>query len=201
MPFEHHAELLGESAARAAAQQRTLALIVAALIGAFLVMQAVSTRWSMALAMLLSLPMALSGGVLAALIGGGVLTLGSLFGFFALLTIAVRNAFVTIRHMHHLEYEEGESFDIKLVNKGSSDRFAPILITAITTFVALLPILFAGNSAGLEMVRPMAVVMLGGLITTTIYNLMVVPALYLRYGHVSEPEFVDHPIPSLQAAD
>ena len=201
MPFEHHAELLGESAARAAAQQRTLALIVAALVGAFLVMQAVSTRWSMALAMLLSLPMALSGGVLAALIGGGVLTLGSLFGFFALLTIAVRNAFVTIRHMNHLEYEEGESFDIKLVNKGSSDRFAPILITAITTFVALLPILFAGNSAGLEMVRPMAVVMLGGLITTTIYNLMVVPALYLRYGHVSEPEFVDRPIPSLQAAD
>jgi Cu/Ag efflux pump CusA len=172
-PLEHHAELLKESAVRADARQRTIYFVIAALLGIFLLLQAASQKWSMAALTFITLPMALAGGTVAALLGGGVLTLSALFGF--------------------------------LGSQGAGERFGPILTTAITTILALLPFLLLGNIAGHEVVRPLAVVMIGGLVTATLYNLLVVPALYLHYGQVTETEFVDalHKVrePGLQAAD
>lgn len=204
-PLEHHAELVAESAERAVAQQRTLYMVVAALLGIFLLLQAVSQKWSMAALTFVTLPMALAGGAVAALLSGGTLSLGALFGFLAILAIALRNVFAQIQHFHYLEQELGQSFGADLVSRGAGERFGPILTTAITTILALLPFIFLGNSAGHEVVHPMALVIIGGLVTSTIYNLLVVPALYLRYGQVTETEFVDalHKArqPGLQAAD
>ncbi len=204
-PLEHHAELLTASADRAAASQRTLYLVVAALMGIFLLLQAISQKWNMAALTFLTLPMALAGSTVAALLGGGVLTLGAFFGFLAVLAIALRNTFATIKHFHNLERDDSLSFGANLVSRGASERFGPILMTTITTILALAPFIFLGNIAGHEVVRPMAIVIVGGLVTATLFNLLVVPALYLRFGLVTETEFVDalQKVPSagLQAAD
>ena len=131
---------------------------------------------------------ALTGGVLAVLAGGGIISLGSLVGFLAVLAIAARNGILLINHYQHLERNEGEPFGPELVVRGTRERFAPILMTAAATGLALLPLVILGNIAGLEIVHPMAVVILGGLVTSTLLNLFVVPALYLRFGSSPEPE-------------
>jgi Cu/Ag efflux pump CusA len=125
--------------------------------------------------------MALSGGVLAALIGGGVLTVGAIFGFFTLLAIAVRNGLVLIAHLQRLAQDEDGEIGPEIVLRGARDRVAPILMTALVTAVALLPMLIGGSIAGNEMLSPMAIVILGGLVTSTLLNLFIVPALYLRW--------------------
>lgn len=190
-PLEHHVELLAESAARAAARQRTIYFAIAALFGIFLLLHAASQKWGMAALTFVTLPMALAGGAVAALLSGGVLTLGALFGFLAVLAIALRNAFALIKHFHHIEQETAQPFGADLVSRGASERFGPILTTAVTSILALAPFIFLGNIAGHEVVRPMATVIIGGLVTATLYNLLVIPALYLRYGHVTDTEFVE----------
>jgi CzcA family heavy metal efflux pump len=186
-PLEFHAEVLGASAERQAAEQRILAVVLVALLGIFLLLQAALGSWRLATAAFLTLPMALAGGVLAALAGGGILSLGSLFGFLAVLGIAVRNGIVLIGHFRRLEQQEGESFGPELVLRGARERLAPILMTAFATALALVPIVIFGDIAGLEMVYPMAVVILGGLVTSLLLNLFIVPALYLRFGASPAP--------------
>lgn len=185
-PLEHHAEVLGASPEQQAAGQRMISLVVVAVLGILLLMQASYENWRLALVTLLTLPVALAGGVLGALISGGVLSLGSLFGFFAVLGIAVRNGMVLIRRFQDLEQQEGETFGPALVLQGARERLAPILMTALATAALLLPVLLGGDIAGYEIVRPMAIVILGGLITSTVLNLFVVPALYLRFGYSPE---------------
>jgi Cu/Ag efflux pump CusA len=185
-PLEYHAEVLGESVERQAAQQRMLGVVVAAVIGIFLLLQAAFGSWRLAFATLLTLPMALAGGALAAFAGGGVLSLGSLCGFLTVLGIAVRNNIVMTNHFHHLELREGEMFGPQLVLRGARERLAPLLMTALTTAAALLPVVLFGDIAGHEIVRSTAIVTLGGLVTATLLNLFVTPAVYLRFG--SSPE-------------
>jgi Cu/Ag efflux pump CusA len=187
-PFEFHTEVLGASADQQAARQRMIGIVVAAAIGAFLLLQALYRSWRLAFVTFLTLPVALAGGVLAALIGGGVLTLGSLFGFLAVLGVAVRNGVVTITHLQHLEQFEGETFGPELVLRGARERLAPILMTALATGLALLPLVIGGDKAGTEIIRPMAVVILGGLVTATLLNLFIIPILYLRFGYSPAPE-------------
>jgi Cu/Ag efflux pump CusA len=126
--------------------------------------------------------------VLAVLVGGGTITLGSIAGFVAVLGIAVRSEVLLIRHYQHLERREGERFGPDLVVRGTRELLAPILMTALATATIFAPFVIVGDAAGLEIVRPMAVVILGGLLTSTLLNLVVVPATYLRYGFVSRPD-------------
>jgi CzcA family heavy metal efflux pump len=182
-PLEYHAELLGEYAERQAAQSQLLGLALAALIGIFLLLQAAFGSWRLATLLMVTLPMALVGGVLAALLGGGVLSIGSLVGFVTVLGIAARNGIMLINHYQHLEREEGEPFGPELVLRGARERLSPILMTSLAAGLALLPLVVAGDRPGHEIEHPMAVVILGGLITSTLLNLLVVPSLYLRFGH------------------
>ncbi|MFN8445744.1 MAG: efflux RND transporter permease subunit [Caldilineaceae bacterium] len=202
-PLEHHVELLDESATRAAARQRMIGFVLAALVGIFLLAQAISNKWSLAAVMLISIPMSLTGGLLAAFLTGGTLTIGSYFGLFAVLALALRHAFVMIQHFHQMEQQPGHHFGFELVLQGATERLGAIVTTTITAILALLPFIVLGNIAGHEVVRPMAIVIVGGLITSAVLNLFVMPALYLRFGHVSEPEFNDASLRthSLQAAD
>ena len=178
-PLEYHAELLGEYAERQAAQSRLLGFALAALIGIFLLLQAAFGSWRLASLLMVTLPMALVGGVLAALLGGGVLSIGSLVGFVTVLGIAARNGIMLINHYQHLEREEGEPFGPELVLRGARERLSPILMTTLVIALALLPLIVAGDRPGLEIVRPMAIVILGGLITSTLLTLFVLPILYL----------------------
>ena len=181
-PAEYHAELLGEYAAREESRRRLLTLAGFALVGIFLLLYVDFGSARLAGLVFVTLPFALVGGVLAALLSGGVLSLGSLVGFVTVLGIAARNGIMLISHYRHLHEVEGVPFGRELILRGAEERLAPILMTALVTALALLPVVMAGSSAGHEIEHPMAVVILGGLFTSTLLNLLLLPALYERYG-------------------
>ena len=178
----YHPEFLGEYAERQAAEGRLLLFAFAAVIGIFLLLQASFGSTRLAVLSFLCLPSALVGGVLAAWVGGGVISLGSLVGFFTVLGIAARNGIMMINHFQHLERYEGEEFGPALVIRGARERLSPILMTALATGLALVPLAIAGDLPGHEIEHPMAIVILGGLFTSTLLNLFVVPSLYLRFA-------------------
>jgi CzcA family heavy metal efflux pump len=178
-PVEYHAEVLGGYADKAANRQRTWALVGAAAIAILLLLQAAFGSWRLASLLILILPLAPVGGVLAAIVSGGAISLGSLVGLFAVWALAARNGIQLIKHYQHLEQDDGEPFGVGLVLRGTSERFAPIVKTALATALAVLPLVFLGNIAGLELLHPLAVVVLGGLVTSTLLSLFVIPALYL----------------------
>ncbi len=189
-PLEYHAEVLGGYAEQQAAQNRLLILVIAAAIGMFFLLQAAFGSWRLAAVSFVTLPSALVGGVIAALLGGGVLSLGMLGGLLAVFGIAVRNGILLITHYQHLERYEGETFGPALVLRGSRERLAPIVTTAVVTALVLLPFIVFGNSPGLEIVAPMALVILGGLITSTLLSLFVAPVVYLQFGSSPAPEML-----------
>jgi CzcA family heavy metal efflux pump len=181
-PLEFRAELLGEFAERQAAQRRLLVFAIGAAIAVFLLLQASFASWRLATLSFLTLPIALVGGVLAAYLGGGVITLGSLVGFLTVLGIVARNGIMLISHYQHLEQFEGEPFGPGLVIRGARERVVPIMMTVFTTGLVLIPLILAGQVPGNEIEHPMAIVILGGLITATLLNLFVVPVLYLAFA-------------------
>lgn len=190
-PLEYRAELLGEYAELDAAMDRVFAYAIAAAIGIFLILQVFFRSWRLATAVFLTLPMALSGGVLAAFLNTGdtgrFISFGSIMGFIAVLGIVVRNSIMMIGRYRDLE-SEGEHFGADLVQRATRERSAPILMTALATALAFLPLALFGNIAGLEILNPMVIVALGGLITGTIYTLAGIPALYMLFGAAREPE-------------
>jgi Cu/Ag efflux pump CusA len=124
-------------------------------------------------AVLLDPAVGAGGRVLAAWLGDGIISLGSLVGF---------NGIMLINHYQHLEQFEGETFRPEMVLRGARERLSPILMTALATGLALVPLVAAGDIPGHEIEHPMAVVILGGLVTSTLLNLFIVPTLYLRFG-------------------
>jgi CzcA family heavy metal efflux pump len=179
----YHVELLGEYKERQAAQSRLLESAVIAGLLILLLLQASFRHWRLAILTFLTLPMALVGGVLAAWIAGGIISLGSLVGFFTVFGIAARNGILLINHCQHLEEREGMAFGRALVLRGARERLSPILMTSLATGLALVPLVVLGSRPGHEIEHPLAVVILGGLVTSTLFSLFVVPSLYLRFGH------------------
>jgi CzcA family heavy metal efflux pump len=180
-PLEYHAEVLTETTGEEISRGQMIAFAIAAAIASFLLLQAAFRSWRLAVLALLTLPVALVGGVVAALIDGAELSLGALIGFLALFGLAARTGVVLVRHFQDLEHE-GESFGPELVERGARERLAPILTSAAATALVMLPFVIAGAMPGLEIVHPMAVVVLGGLVTATLLSLFVLPTLYLRFG-------------------
>jgi CzcA family heavy metal efflux pump len=187
-PLEYRAELLGEYAERLEAQNRVIAFAVAAGIVILLLMQAFFRSWRLALLVFVTLPVALVGGVVAALATtGGLLSLGGMMGFVAVLGIAVRNSITLVSRYRQLESTDA-AHGAALVQRATQERAAPVLMTAIVTALVFLPFAFAGTIPGLEFAHPMALVVLGGLITSTALTLVGVPALYLLFGASREAE-------------
>jgi CzcA family heavy metal efflux pump len=178
----YHAEVLGEYAARAESQRRLVALGFVSLLCILLVLHVDFGSGRMVAMVALTIPFALIGGVAAVFLTGGVLSLGSLVGFVTVLGIAARNGIMLISHYRHLEQVEGVPFGWDLVIRGAEERLSPILMTALVTSLALVPIVLGGDRSGHEIEHPMAVVILGGLVTSTILNVFLLPAIYLRYG-------------------
>jgi len=186
-PAGYYPELLGEYTERLNAQRRLLAFSLVAVIAVFLLLHASFGSARLATVSFVLLPAALVGGAIAAYAGGGVISLGSLVGFLTVLGISARNGILMINHFQHLEREEGEPFGVGLVLRGAHERLAPILMTATTTGLALVPLAVAGQIPGNEIEHPMALVILGGLVTSTLLNLLVIPSLYLRFGGTGQP--------------
>jgi CzcA family heavy metal efflux pump len=188
---EYFPEFLGEYAAREESRRKLLMLAALSLIGVLLVIHSDFKTIRLTALVFVTLPFALIGGVFGAKLGGGVLSLGSLVGFVTVLGIAARNGIMLVSHYRHLEDEEGQPFGPELVIRGSIERLAPILMTALATGLALVPLAFGGDKPGQEIEHPMAVVILGGLVTSTILNLFLMPALYLAFGRSRAPRTIE----------
>jgi CzcA family heavy metal efflux pump len=155
----------------------------AAVVGIFLLLFLAFTSIRQTLIVMANLPLALIGGVAAVLIAsGGDVSIASLVGFITLFGIATRNGIMLITHYHHLMTLEGMPFGRDLVVRGAMERLSPILMTAMTAGLALLPLALSVGKPGRELEQPMAVVILGGLLTSTMLNMIVLPALYLKFG-------------------
>ncbi|HVF77540.1 MAG TPA: efflux RND transporter permease subunit [Solirubrobacteraceae bacterium] len=181
-PEGYHVEIKGEAAELAEAQGRLGLFGLAAAAMIILLLQAAFGSMRLALLAFLLLPISLVGGVLAAKMTGGILSLGALVGFLTVFGIAARNGILMISHFQHLEKEEGMPFGPALVLRGARERLAPIMMTALATGLAIVPLAYAGSIPGHEIEHPMAIVILGGLVTSTLLNLFIVPSLYLRFG-------------------
>ena len=181
-PKGFYAEVLGEYAERQASSTRLRLLGAIAVAAIFLILMADFGSARVTTLVFLTLPFALVGAIVAAFLTGGVLSLGSLVGLVTVIGISARNGIMLISHYRHLELQEGVPFGRELILRGSEERLAPILMTALATGLALVPIVLGGTRAGYEIEHPLAVVILGGLVTSTLLNLFIVPALYLTYG-------------------
>jgi len=186
LPLGYRAVILGEYAERQAATNRLFLFGIAAAFGVFLILWESFRNLRLGILGFLTLPSALVGGLLAAYFTGGVISLGSLIGFLTVFGIAARNKIMLINHYQHLEKYEGETFGPELALRGARERLSPILMTALATGLALVPLIIRGDIPGAEIEYPMAIVILGGLVTSTLLNLFVVPSLYLQFGKSRE---------------
>jgi Cu/Ag efflux pump CusA len=187
-PAGTYPEYSGAAQAKAAAQHQLLLHSAIAAVGILLLLTVVFHDWRNLALVLVNVPFALVGGVLAVWVTsllspeGSSLTIGSLVGFVTLFGITMRNSIMMISHFEHLVQAEGMTWGAEAARRGAAERLMPILMTATVTGLGLLPLALGSGEAGREIEGPMAIVILGGLITSTILNLLVLPTLALRFG-------------------
>jgi Cu/Ag efflux pump CusA len=172
----------GAAEARSQAQREILLYSLIAGVGIILLLSMVFPQWRNLLLILVNIPFALVGGVAAVFMTGGWLTVGSMVGFVTLFGITMRNSIMMLSHFEHLVREEGATWSLETVLRGSSERLSPVLMTALVTALGLLPLALGSGDPGREVEGPMAIVILGGLVTSTVLNLLVLPTLAFRYG-------------------
>ena len=183
-----YVDFAGTAAAEAQSRRDLLIHSLLAGLGIILLLSVVMGNFRNLLLVLVNLPFALVGGLIAAWITGGNLSLGSLVGFVTLFGITLRNSIMMISHYEHLVETEGMTWGLDAALRGASERIAPILMTALVTGLGLLPLALGSGDPGREIEGPMAIVILGGLITSTVLNLLVLPTLALRYGRFEKTE-------------
>jgi CzcA family heavy metal efflux pump len=177
-----YVQFTGTAAAQAQSRRDLLVHSILAALGILLLLSVVLMNWRNLVLVLINIPFALVGGVLAVFAGGGMLSLGAMVGFVTLFGITLRNSIMLISHYEHLVEVEGMEWGYETAVHGASERLAPILMTALVTALGLLPLAMGSGAAGQEIEGPLAIVILGGLITSTALNLLVLPTLALRFG-------------------
>src|SRR4249920_706741 len=182
MPAGYRVEYGGQFESEQSASQRLLVLGIGVVAGLFMLLVLAFGYPRDAVLVMLNLPLALIGGVAGVFFAGGVLSVASMIGFITLFGIATRNGIMLVSHIHHLIAEEGVTDFRQAVERGAHERLIPILMTAMAAGLALIPLATRGGQSGSEIQTPMAIVILCGLTTSTLLNMVVVPAMYLRYG-------------------
>ncbi len=195
MPLEYHAEVIGSYQTAETLHRRMFASGLAALVGIFLLLQAAFSSWRLAALFTLTLPVSLSGGVLAAFLFRTDMTLATLAGFIAVLAVAVRGGIALLSRAGALEAEDGRRTRATAVVEAAGERLGPLLTTAIATMIALVPLIVTGTVPGQEIAQPIAIVVFGGLITTTLVTAFLVPAIYaaLKPRREAEPRPTPEP--------
>ena len=184
LPAGYHIEFGGQFESAAEASRVLMLLGSAVVVGIFLLLFVAFNSARDACLVMLNLPLSIIGGVVGVYLAGGVVTIASIIGFITLFGIATRNGVMMIAHIHHLvEHDEVQDV-LEAVKRGAEERLIPILMTALAAGLALVPLALSAGQPGSEIQAPMAVVILCGLITSTVLNMVVVPALYLRFGAV-----------------
>lgn len=185
-PLEYHAEIRTHAADLQADLMALVAVAAGAAIFAFLLLQAAFGRWRLAMLLFIALPSVLIGSLAGSAIAGGS-SLGTVLGGLGVLGLAIRQAVALVDRCRTLE-DSGEPFGPELVAQAARDRFVPILATTLGTGLALVPAIVLGDVAGLELIRPMAITMIGGLITSTVFVLFIGPSVYLAAGPGGLPD-------------
>lgn len=187
LPQGYFVQYGGQFEAQEKASTQIMRLSVIAIAGIFLLLFIALKSSRAAILVMANLPLALIGGVVMVFLSGGTLSIASLVGFITLFGIATRNGIMLISHYQHLIEFEDKSFNQAIV-QGSMERLSPILMTALVTGIGLVPLALGAGETGKEIQQPMAVVILGGIVTSTFLNMVVIPALYLKYGAVIKPD-------------
>lgn len=180
LPAGTYIEFGGTAEAQSRSTRELLVHSSLAALGIVLLLSIVMGHWRNLLLVLLNLPLALVGGVLAVFLTGGALSLGSLVGFVTLFGITLRNSIMLVSHYEHLVAVEGRGWGPETAIEGAAERLAPILMTALVTRMGLLPLAIGSGEPGKEIEGPLAIVILGGLVTSTTLNLLVLPTLAVR---------------------
>jgi CzcA family heavy metal efflux pump len=188
LPAGTYIQFAGAAEAQSRSQRDLMVNSLIAIVGIVLLLSIVTRNWRNLLLVLANLPFALVGGVLALFATGGQLTLGGMVGFVTLFGITLRNSILMIAHYEHLVEVEGRQWGLSAAIVGAADRLTPILMTSIVTGLGILPLAIGMNDPGREIQGPMAIVILGGLLTSMALNLLVLPALALRYGRFERPQ-------------
>ena len=181
-PMEYRAELLGEFAKKEQAWNRFLLASLGVAIGILFILQAAFGSWSLAFAVLLTLPLAVAGGVIAAAMSGASMSFASMAGLLTVLGLAVRQGALLIARFHEMRRSGGRTFGPELIQEGIREQAASILMVTLVTAAAVAPFAALAARPGLEAIGPLAIIILGGLVTSTLYSLAIVPALYARFG-------------------
>jgi Cu/Ag efflux pump CusA len=187
-PIEYHAELVPDFSQGLAEDREAVWFAVAAVIAIFLLVQTGVGSWRLAFVLSVLLPLSLVGGALAVLLTGRVISMGSVAGFLAVLGIAARHAVMQVKHAQNIERREAAAFGRELVNRVARERFSTVLTSAVATALVFAPLAIMGPIAGLELVQPMAVVILGGLVSVLLFSLFIVPSLHSWFGSSSETD-------------
>jgi CzcA family heavy metal efflux pump len=182
LPPGTYIQFAGSAEEQAQAQRNLILDSIIAAVGIVILLSIVTRNWRNLLLVLANLPFALVGGVLAVFGTGGLLTLGSMVGFVTVFGITVRNSILMIAHYEHLVAVEGMPWAPATAIRGAADRLPPILMTSLVTGLGLLPLAIGSGAAGREIEGPMAIVILGGLLTSMVLNLLLLPTLALRFG-------------------
>jgi CzcA family heavy metal efflux pump len=181
-----HAEFSGAAVEQAAARRELIAHAAIAGVGVLLLIYMAVGRLRYLLLILMNLPFSLLGGVLAVVMAGGVVSVGSVVGFVTLFGITVRNSIMLVSHYEHLVRHEGCAWNLDTALRGARERLPAILMTALVTALAMLPLTIDSDNPGREIMGPMAAIIIGGLVSSTLLNLLVMPALLYRYGRFGE---------------
>jgi CzcA family heavy metal efflux pump len=182
LPQGYHVEYGGQFESEANASQQLLWLSLVVIVAIFFLLFSAFGSVRDGLLIMVNLPLALIGGVVGVYLVGGVLSVASIVGFIALFGIATRNGIMLVSHIRHLQVHEGISDFRTAVVRGATERVVPILMTALATGLALAPIALSAGQAGSEIQAPMAMVIMCGLLSSTVLNMLVVPVLYERFG-------------------
>jgi CzcA family heavy metal efflux pump len=191
LPLGYRIDYGGQFESAAEARGTLLILGAGVIVGIFLLLTVAFRSAGDAALVMLNLPLALVGGVIGVFAAGGAVSVASLVGFIALFGIATRNGVMLVTHIRHLLQKEHMADFHAAVRRGAMERLVPILMTALSAGLALVPLALAGGEPGSELQTPMAIVMLWGLLSSTALNMLVVPALYLRFGAAGRGQTAD----------
>jgi HME family heavy-metal exporter len=189
IPQRYFLEFGGQFEAQKGASRLIGILSIFAVLGIFLVLYAHFRSWRIAMQVMLNIPLALVGSVAAVWLTGGTFSVATLVGFITLTGIASRNGIMMISHYLHLMEHEGEKFDRQMIVRGSLERLVPVLMTALVAALALIPLTLDAQAAGKEILYPVATVILGGLLSSTLLDMIVTPTVFWVWGKKAVEEY------------